>query len=960
MSFDPEASQISWEVDFSSSSGTPTRPAAALGAFSERFKVEGLLGAGGMGSVYLAEDLSMGRRVAIKVLNGQISNRQRQRFVAEGQVTARLRHPGVVRIFGAGRAGDHDYLVYEWIQGGRALDDAFAGASLEKRLELVIQLCDAVGAAHRAGIVHRDLKCENVLVDEDGKVHVLDFGIALAPEVDRVTLSGEYVGTPLYMSPERFGARTPPDPTLDVWSIGVILYLALTDEFPFQGETLLQIVDAVCNPIAEVSSASQASPAVMAVCRGCLRRLPRERYQEADAISDALRRALRGEPPGGSRRGAWAGLAGVLALLLVFGVTALVSSVVWSPVDVEALIRDRPTGEWTQIWKSDHFVTPEQREELALAILASDLPLRDRIEFGVLAAEAKGVSYRSHLALARVYTSAGEPLLGVSSILKARSAEAPEQALREALLALSASDPELRGVHQLRRSRSWPLRAWGPDLVRRLLEDRPQRAEAVLAVIEVDLPKVEAVGLRARVGQALGRDPRPDLEAACTANPGQIELELALAHLEAGDRESAVEVLERLPPTRRMGELEQLRSFLERPNRQAPIRWREAFGIAVESEIRVDLALSRRQGALPERKRRSRVLGRAEELLALGIRQDLATLAMDWGQERDSGRPYSGGLSECGLELQAEVFLGGGRAAALELRGLSPAVVGEVLLARGDRQAAFEVLMPMTRRERLPRLRLTRACLVAAREAAPERVPALEQLVSSLSGELREKGEPLLAEYLKARRRGYRSYEEEIAALERVFAVDPANPRALLYFAEAISASGRSEGESMFDRLGSVRPALMTKLHGVLLNNDRRLPPTIQNAAAVRRLRTLELGLRPGQSFAALVSTFDQDLRREPASQWVRTQRALAAIRSKRYRRAEADLRLVLEEEPTCAQAHFYLALLAGARREPERVLAHFRDAVRHGYSRSSAWTADRYPELTPYWERPGFEILSR
>ncbi len=191
-----------------------------------------VIGEGGMGTVYAAEQEAPRRSVAIKVLQSR-SGGALARFAAEAEIMARLDHPGIARVFEAGDADGHPFLVMEHVDG-LTLDKFAPALSLRRRIELFASLCDAVHHAHLKGVIHRDLKPSNVMVKSDGRVIVLDFGVAhLAdarrqdaawPASNSVTRAGDLVGTPLYMSPEQALLHADEvDARTDVYTLGVIL-----------------------------------------------------------------------------------------------------------------------------------------------------------------------------------------------------------------------------------------------------------------------------------------------------------------------------------------------------------------------------------------------------------------------------------------------------------------------------------------------------------------------------------------------------------------------------------------------------------------------------------------------------------------------------------------------------------------------------------------------------------------
>lgn len=183
------------------------------------------IGRGGMGSVWKARDLRLGRDVAVKFLRPRTATPDAEaRFEREARALAHLRHPGIVAIHGSGRVDGLSYLVMEYVEG-RTLASLLP-LPVEKAVDVARQLCDALAYAHERGLVHRDVKPENILVDAAGRVTLTDFGIArLRGDEDgaALTSAGQVVGTPQYMAPEAL-AGSPPSPAMDVFSLGIVLY----------------------------------------------------------------------------------------------------------------------------------------------------------------------------------------------------------------------------------------------------------------------------------------------------------------------------------------------------------------------------------------------------------------------------------------------------------------------------------------------------------------------------------------------------------------------------------------------------------------------------------------------------------------------------------------------------------------------------------------------------------------
>ncbi|MCA8920230.1 MAG: serine/threonine protein kinase, partial [Planctomycetes bacterium] len=293
-------------------SGSALLPGAEFG----RYRVTGSLGAGGMGVVYRVHDPELGRDFALKVLKASSPERH-ARFLREGRLTAALRHPGIVRIHTAGEANGRPYLLYELLEGSVPLSERLASATQEQRVGWVLEVARAVGHAHTQGVVHRDLKAENVLLDEQGRARVIDFGLAFSEEADRLTRSGATPGTPRCMAPEQLAGDRPGRlrvaPTLDVWALGVLLYRCLTGGYPFEGGTLFELAAQICGeaPTPPGRLCPGLSPAVEAVCLRALEKDPARRYAAGDAFADALEAALR-DPSRGRPRTVWALLGGAI------------------------------------------------------------------------------------------------------------------------------------------------------------------------------------------------------------------------------------------------------------------------------------------------------------------------------------------------------------------------------------------------------------------------------------------------------------------------------------------------------------------------------------------------------------------------------------------------------------------------------------------------------------------------
>jgi eukaryotic-like serine/threonine-protein kinase len=268
--------------------------------FDGRYRIVRKLGAGGMADVYLAEDQELGRRVAIKILNGRHANDDQfiERFRREAKNAAALNHPNIVSIYDRGEAEETYYIAMEYLDG-RTLKELVVGhgpAPVNVAVEYARQILSALRFAHRHGIVHRDIKPHNVLVDREGRVKVTDFGIARAG-TSQMTEAGSIVGTAQYLSPEQArGGEV--DQRSDLYSLGVVLYELLTGKTPFEGDTPVEI--AMKHLSAAPTPPSQLRKDVprdldMVVMRA-LAKDPADRYQSADEMETDLERVLRGAP----------------------------------------------------------------------------------------------------------------------------------------------------------------------------------------------------------------------------------------------------------------------------------------------------------------------------------------------------------------------------------------------------------------------------------------------------------------------------------------------------------------------------------------------------------------------------------------------------------------------------------------------------------------------------------------
>ena len=267
----------------------------------ERYRVLNRIGSGGMADVYCAEDLQLGRRVALKLLYRRFAEDEEfvERFRREASSAAGLQHPNVVAVYDRGEFDGTYYIAMEYLEGRSLKQVVRQDGALDPdhAIDLVMQILKAARFAHRRGIVHRDIKPHNVIVDDDGRAKVTDFGIARAGASD-MTETGSIMGTAQYLSPEQAQGH-PVDARADLYSIGVVLYELLTGRVPFDAESAVTI--ALKQVSEEPVPPSQLNPAVSAqledVVTKALQKDPAYRFADADEFIRALE-AVRGVAAG--------------------------------------------------------------------------------------------------------------------------------------------------------------------------------------------------------------------------------------------------------------------------------------------------------------------------------------------------------------------------------------------------------------------------------------------------------------------------------------------------------------------------------------------------------------------------------------------------------------------------------------------------------------------------------------
>jgi serine/threonine-protein kinase len=260
-----------------------------------RYRLVGRVGSGGMADVWLAEDQQLGRRVALKLLHRRFAADESfvERFRREASHAAGLQHPNVVAVYDRGNWDGTWYIAMEYVEGPTLKEIVNDRGPLDPELaaDVVVGVLRAARYAHRRGIIHRDLKPHNVILDEEGRVKVTDFGIARAG-ASEMTETGAIMGTAQYLSPEQ-AQGLPVDPRSDLYSIGVLLYELLTGRVPFDAESAVTIALKHVSeaPVPPSELAPAVSPAMEAVVLRALAKDPADRYADADAFIAALQAA---------------------------------------------------------------------------------------------------------------------------------------------------------------------------------------------------------------------------------------------------------------------------------------------------------------------------------------------------------------------------------------------------------------------------------------------------------------------------------------------------------------------------------------------------------------------------------------------------------------------------------------------------------------------------------------------
>ncbi|MGH2735259.1 MAG: serine/threonine-protein kinase [Actinomycetota bacterium] len=262
-----------------------------------RYELERPLGRGGMAEVWRAKDVRLGRPVAVKFLAPQFAEDPEflVRFFTEAQSVARLAHHNIVKVLDFGEFDGRPYLVMEYVPGG-SLDDINGAVMPERALEIVEQAALGAGAAHRMGIVHRDIKPANILLDDEGRPKLADFGIATPSGGERMTETGQAIGSPHYISPEQVSGRSA-TPASDVYSLGIVLYVLLTGRRPFERDnvTAVAISQVEDQPLPPSVHNPDVDEDLDALVMHCLDKDPAQRFGDGNALAAAIASGYRAD-----------------------------------------------------------------------------------------------------------------------------------------------------------------------------------------------------------------------------------------------------------------------------------------------------------------------------------------------------------------------------------------------------------------------------------------------------------------------------------------------------------------------------------------------------------------------------------------------------------------------------------------------------------------------------------------
>ena len=589
----------------------------------ERFELGAILGRGAVGVVHRAWDRVLQREVALKLLLvDRPTPVQMERFRREGELARAIDHPGGGRRLAAGTCQGRPALAFELVERARTLRQALEeGLPRRRVIELLRDAARALGAAHAAAIVHRDVKLDNLLLDGQGRLRVTDFGVATASHLARLTRSGAFVGTPRALAPEQLqGGGVHISPATDVWAMGVALHEALLGEAPFQGEDMLQLLQQIVEAPLQLRE-RELDPGLAAIVRRCLEKDPARRYAHGDALADALDAWLAGgeatREGGRGRRSTRPNATLVsLALLLVgVGGALLVVQRTRAGRQAEACAA-LASGVWAALGSGSSVAAAASRapawEREAERLLAhGGAPELERARHGLRLVRALAALRAGEMAPARAEVEA--------------ASGAARLALEGALAALEPmGDPEA-AWEQLSRAieggcAADELRLWRARAALRLVEPGPERLGRALTDLADLAPGLDAGGELLRAELAL-RAGDLELAQACLARvgepPPELGWRLVLAESWRGDPLLA-------DPERLAARLERL-GEAARPDAPAVRLLFQEVAARFEHEVRALVRVGQERPLTVEQRARLVALGRVVQLLGgeLGVAHQL-------------------------------------------------------------------------------------------------------------------------------------------------------------------------------------------------------------------------------------------------------------------------------------------------------------------------------------------------
>lgn len=440
-----------------STGGGPPGPSRDLnpGDWIGPYQVLQELGRGGMGVVFRVRHGQTGHEAALKLILGSVAGELAlARFGREAEALAKIQHRNVIRVFELGRAPQGPYLVLELLEG-TPLEDLVRAGPLEpdRAVEILVQLCDAVSAVHGAGLLHRDLKPDNVIIRPDGTVVLLDFGVAQDESAEKLTQTGQLVGTPNFMSPEQAGGeRRAVDVRSDVYGLGAILFTLLNGAPPFHeflGLGQYSVILAVLKGDPTWPLGRELPRELVALTQSTLAMTPADRPPTADALKGLLERYLREGSRARARRPLRGVLAGALLVLLAAGGVAFaLTRAAVDPTPATRTIPARPSDLEERIAKLGSFEDPGFQE--ALATLRADPAYADHLD-SIRAARKEYLQVQAGAENALLRGSADGPLLQrLRAYLRAWPGRPESLALRDTLALLAVASEPLQ-VHVVER-----------------------------------------------------------------------------------------------------------------------------------------------------------------------------------------------------------------------------------------------------------------------------------------------------------------------------------------------------------------------------------------------------------------------------------------------------------------------------------------------------------------------------